>query len=241
MTTTIYISLTENNAALSSYDVASAYLFYVVDPNTLQFTTEYYSNTAYGIPNFVDDENFIPNLQIFNGGTFNDYQDGYFNYSRFDTITASGLISEQSTIIFNLSGIQDSTFNIIKIVFDKFGDGSTLISTEKDFYLSYNNSSALDILNETNEYKSPKYRSFVTQYKTINPYFTTTYTPIISAYRDNGVVNVINVTLTVAKNSLLQLTQDFRIIDTYQFSDKIIIKMQNPVDNQIYFTTLSAG
>ena len=241
MNPVIYISLSENNVALSTYGVTNGYLFEIIDPNTLLYTTQYYSNTAQGVENFIDDDQFITGLVTLSGGTFEDYNDGYFNYKRFSSYTAPSYYDETQTITFNLSGIQDSTYNITKIVFDKYGDGSVLISAEKDYYLTYNDTSALQIIEETNEYKSPKYKLIETKYQTIGNTFVNTYNPVISAFRDNGVVNVITITLNVAKKSFLSLTHDFRIIDAYQLPDKILLKLQNPETNQIYFTTLSAG
>lgn len=241
MNYTIYISLTEDNAALSAYPVTNGYLFYVIDPYTYEWTSNYYSNTAQGLTNFLDNDEFVTNLVTLSGGLFSDYENGYFNYTRTTTLPLTGLIGETSSILFSLSGIDDTNFNIIKIVFDKYGDGTTLISTEKDFYLTYNNTSALQIINETNEYKSPKYKVFEAKYQTLSTSFFNTYTPKFYVYRDNGIINVINLSFTVAKKSFLSITQDFKILDIYPNPTNILIKMQNPVDNQIYFTSLSAG
>lgn len=241
MTNTIYISLSENNAALSAYSVINGYLFVIVDQVTYQFSSNYYTNTIQCLDNLSDDENFISNLAVISGGTFADYTDGYFNYYRYYNVVNSGYISEFDTVVFNLTGVQDTTFNITKITLDKFGDNSVLISKVKNFYLTYDNASALAIAEETNTYTSPKYDLIETTYQTVNSAFTTTYTPVLSVFRDNGVIDIINVTLTVAKQSFIDITQNFRVIDTYQFNNKVIIKMQNPVNNQIYFTSLSAG
>ena len=241
MNPVIYISVSEDNVALSTYGVTNGYLFQIVDPTTLLYTTQYYSNTAQGVENFIDDDEYITGLVTLSGGTFDDYSQGFFNYKRFSTYTSPYYFDETQTITFNLSGIQDSTYNITKIVFDKYGDGSVLISAEKDYYLTYNDISALEILEETNEYKSPKYKLIETKYQTIGDTFTNSYNPVISAYRDNGVVNIINVTINVAKKSFSTLTNDFKILDAYQLPNEIILKLQNPNNNQIYFTTLSAG
>jgi len=235
---TIYLSLTEDNQALSTYSVLNGYLYYVVDPNTFIFTSYYYSNTAEGLSSYTLSESGLP---VISGGNFNDYENGYFNYVRYYSATVPELISEFDTIIFNLTAIQDSTFNITKITLDKFGNNSVLISAVKNFYITYNDTSALAIATETNNYTSPKFTLLETTYQTENSSFSTTYTPIISVFRDNGVIDVIDITLTVAKQSFNEITQDFRIIDTYQFNDKIVIKMQNPLTNQIYFTSLSTG
>jgi len=152
MNQTIYISSTEDNAALSAYPVTSGYLFYVVDQNSLLLTSNYYSNTAQGITNFSDNDSFITDLTTLSGGTFTDYEDGYFNYTRITSLTANELYSETNPIRFILSGIQDTEYNIIKIIFDKFGDNTVTTSVEKDFYLTYNDTSALQILEETNDY-----------------------------------------------------------------------------------------
>lgn len=234
----IYISLSEDNQSLSSYSVLNGYLYYIIDPVTYTFTSYYYSNTAEGLSGFTLSEAGLP---IIEGGNFNDYANGYFNYTRYYNATAPNLIDEFNTIVFNLSGIVDSTFNIVKTVLDKFGDNSVLISAVKDFYITYDDTSALSIATETNNYTSPKYTLLQTSYQTINSAFSTTYTPILSVYRDNGIVDVINITLTVAKQSFNAITQNFRIIDTYQSNDKVIIKMQNPITNQLYFTSLSGG
>lgn len=241
MNPVIYISLGENNVALSTYGVTNGYLFEIIDPISLLYTTEFYSNTSQGIQNFIDNDTFTANLLTLSGGTFEDYDIGFFNYKRFSSYLATEFYDETQTITFNLSGIQDSDYNITKIVFDKYGDGSVLISAEKDYYLTYNDTSALQIIEETNEYKSPKFKLIETKYETIGNTFVNSYTPVISAYRDNGVVNIINVTLKVAKKSFFALTANFKIIDTYRLTDKIIIKLQNPNTNQIYFTTLVSG
>lgn len=235
---TIYISLSEDNQALSAYSVLNGYLYFVIDPNTYNFTSYYYSNTAEGLSSYTLSEAGLP---VISGGTFEDYTEGYFNYVRYYSATVPQLINEFNTITFNLSGIQDSTFNITKTVLDKYGNGSVLISAVKNFYITYDNTSALAIAEETNNYTSPKYALLETSYQTENSAFSTTYTPVISVFRDNGIIDIINLTLTVAKQSFNQITQDFRIIDTYQLNDKVIIKMQNPVTNQLYFTSLSAG
>lgn len=235
---TIYLSLTENNQALSTYSVLNGYLYTVVDPNTYTFTSYYYTNTAAGLSSYTLSEAGLP---VISGGTFQDYTNGYFNYVRYYSATAPSLINEFDTIVFNLSGIQDTTFNITKITLDKYGNNSVLISAVKDFYITYDNTSALAIATETNNYTSPKYTLLETTYQTENSAFSTSYTPILSVFRDNGIIDVITVTLTVAKQSFNEITQNFRVIDTYQFNDKVIIKMQNPNTNQLYFTSLSAG
>lgn len=237
----LYITLSEANAALSTYGFLNAYLYFIIDPNTYQFTSEYYTNTAEGITNFTTNENTLSALLTVSGGTFLDYSEGYFNYTRFYSATATELISEFDTIVFNLSGIADYTFNIVKITLDQYGDGSVLISNVADFYLTYDNHSALDILDETNDFASPKFKPLSAKYQTLSTQFTTTYTPVLSVFRDNGVIDIIDIQLTVAKKSFNEITQDFRIIDIYQFNDKVIAKLQNPSNNQIYFTSLSAG
>lgn len=234
----IYITLSEDNQALSAYSVLNGYLYFIVDPTTYQFTSYYYSNTAEGLSSYTLSDSGLP---VISGGLFSDYTDGYFNYIRNYSATVPNLINEFDTISFNLSGIADSTYNIVKTVLDKFGDNSVLISAVKDFYITYDDTSALTIASETNNYTSPKYTLLETSYQTINSAFTTTYTPVISVFRDNGVIDVITINLTVAKQSFNEITQNFRVIDTYQFNDKIIIKMQNPITNQLYFTSLSAG
>lgn len=234
MFVTIYLSATE--PALSTYDVADAYLLKVIDPNTLTFTTEYYSNTAVGISDFTSNDSSV--TQHLTGSTFTD-NSTYFIYTRYLSYTYPELINELNTIVFNLSGIQDSVNNILWIAFDKYGNGVDVTYNEKNFYPKNNDTDAVSILDDTNNFYSVKNEQIYTQYTTETTSFSTTYYPVLSVYRSNGITDIINVQLTVAKQSFQTITRDFRIIDTYQADGYKVYKLQSPETNQIIYCVYS--
>lgn len=238
-TATIQLSGNEQLAQLSTYDVADAYQFEIFDPTLPGYTTTYYTNSAVGVDTFTSTLSAV--TQWLSGSAFADLSSGYFNYVRSSTVSVSSIVGETSIVVFSLSALGDSTYPYSKIVFDKYGNGIDLTTHVKDFYLTYNNANAYDIFSQATEFNSPKFDPFVTQYSTISSDFTTLYTPIISAFRDNGVIDVISVNLVIAKESFAGITNHPRLIDSYPVDGNVLLKLQDPGTNQVYFSMLSAG
>ena len=221
MENTIYINNSTDYSVLSAA-VASGYYF----KNPVDSSSDYYTNTAESV--------------TFNSDTFTQSFTGYeFNsnelvYKRTTNVNLSSVkYSEFSTIIYNLSGINDSTNTIVKIVFEPLS-GIYQTVTYNGESLEFDKGLPYKFALGGNTNNNPKNILYPYDYNLREEDGEEkTFTSRFSAYRQDGLVDEYVIDILISRDSIYNVSDKMNLLDsqTLPLSSKdplIKIELENP-------------
>ena len=191
--------------------VADAYDY--VDPVTGSATS--YINTAEGLP--LDQTLYPANSAALSGGTFNQPQ---LVYKRTNEFPFSGTYSQYDTFVFNLSGIEDASNNIIRIDWQPLSGVAVQsvdygLDTEFSSQYVYNLAAGLAIgENPKDDTYSYVYNLDSLTDTSLSYVSLTTFQPAFSAFRQDGLVDIYNCSLTVSKDSIYNVAGKLKLLDS---------------------------
>ena len=206
--------------------VADGYLY--VDPVT--GLSDYYTNTAYSTFETNPDGSYVLTAtQELTGTTFFSDLSSPLVYKRetdiifesnFMSVSSgtSGIFSQYSTFNFDLSGIEDSSNNIIRVDWTPISAGkvsSYVWEALPEYSADYVYKLATGLAFGYN----PKNYSVYTHNYDLNSLPTlddslSTFSPSFSAFRQDGLVDVYNCSLVVSKDSIYNLANKLSLLDT---------------------------
>ena len=230
---TIYITGTDTSVLSAA--VASGYYFL----NPVDNSSNYYSLTANG----SELQKGLVYSQYLTGSTFDMDELVYKRITTYNQSSSAVSIdryySEFNSISFNLSGIDDSDNAIVKILFDP-KDGSQLVVDSFNNALTYDGEYVYKSASGVNT-DNPKYNIFTHKYNlSIDDQFSKSFYPSFSAYRLDGLVDIYNIDLSIARDSIYNASDDIKLLDTtilpLSANDPLIkVELQNPdsVDNWV--------
>jgi len=230
---TIYIRGTDTSVLSAA--VASGYYFF----NPVDYSSNFYSLTANG----GELQQGLVYTQYLSGSTFDMDELVYKRITTYNQSSSAVSIdryySEFNSITFNLSGINDKDNAIVKIIFDP-KDGSKLVVDSFNNNLQYDSEYVFKSAAGINT-DNPKYNIFNHKYNlSIDDTFSKTFYPSFSAYRLDGLVDIYNIDLTIARDSIYNASDDIKLLDTtilpLSANDPLIkVELQNPnvVDNWV--------
>jgi hypothetical protein len=200
-TETIYISNTD--VSVVDADIASA--FYINNPTNN--SSNYYTNSATSM-------SFTSNTwaQSLSGSTFAGTE---LIYRRSTTITPTPVgryYSEFNTIGFNLSGINDDINTIIRIDFEPIANDIRTVYYNIDN--KFKKGQVYNLLAGVNVGYNPKYYNYSYKFSVADTESVTTFTPKISAYRQDGMVDEYTIPINISKDSLYNISNKIRLLDT---------------------------
>lgn len=204
-------------SVLSASEVSGYYYINPVDGSS-----DFYTNTAGSM-----DYNDNTYTQLFSGSNFDS---GVFNYKRSTIIDLSAVrYSEFDTIIFNLSGIDDSTNTIIKMLFEP-EDGIIQSVTYKNNELVFDKNLPYNLVIGGNTGSNPKNVLYSYDYTLEKDHpFERTFQTRFSAYRQDGMIDEYILPLRVARDSIYNVADKFNLLDATVLpltSNDLMIKME---------------
>jgi hypothetical protein len=191
--------------------VADAYDY--IDPITGTATS--YINTAEGLT--LGPSGGITLTQEFSGDAFNQTQ---LVYKRTNEFTFSGTYSQYDTFVFNLSGIEDSSNNIIRIDWQPLS-GSPVQSVEYGLDTEFSSQYVYNLAAGLAIGENPKDDTYEYVYNldsltdtSLSYESLTTFQPAFSAFRQDGLVDIYNCSLTVSKDSIFNVANKLKLLDS---------------------------
>ena len=207
-------------------DISVADAYDYIDPITDSATS--YSNTADGNKWVVDPITGAPAgsegygegvtfTQEFSGGTFNNPQ---LVYKRTNEFALSGIYSQYDTFVFNLSGIQDASNNIIRIDWQPLSGGDVR-SIDYGLDIDFNSQYVYNLASGAAIGENPKDDTYEHTYNldsltdtSLSYVSLTTFQPTFSAFRQDGLVDIYNCSLTVSKDSIYNVADKLKLLDS---------------------------
>ena len=212
-------------------DISVADAYDYIDPITGSGTL--YRNTADGY-NYDYGSGVAPS-QYLTGSTFDQTQ---LIYKRTNDIIFEGIYSQYDTFNFNLSGIADSSNNIIRIDWQPLSGGevqSVGYGLDTKFSTEY----VYDLASGLAIGENPKDDSYEHVYS-LTYESLTTFQPVFSAFRQDGLVDIYNCSLTVSKDSIYNVASELKLLDSQVLPIssldpllKVELKDPNYVDNLV--------
>jgi hypothetical protein len=200
-TETIYISNTD--VSVVDADIASA--FYINNP--IDNSSNYYTNSATSM-------SFVSNTwaQSLSGSTF-DGTELIYRRSTTVTVTPAGrYYSEFNTIGFNLSGINDDINTIVRIDFEPIADDIRTIYYNIDN--KYKKGKVYNLLAGVDVGYNPKYYNYSYKFSVADTENVTAFTPKISAYRQDGMVDEYTIPINISKDSIYNISDKIKLLDS---------------------------
>ena len=221
METSIYITNSTDYSVLSAA-VASGYYF----KNPVDSSSDYYTNTAESVT-FTSDTF----AQSFSGYEFNSNE---LVYKRTTTVNLSSVkYSEYNTIVYNLSGINDSNNTIVKIVFEPLS-GIYQTVTYNGESLEFDKGLPYKFAIGGNTNNNPKNILYPYDYYLKDEDGEEkTFTSRFSAYRQDGLVDEYVIDILIARDSVYNISDKMNLLDsqTLPLSSKdpvVKIELENP-------------
>lgn len=211
----IYFYLTGNdNSVNRNVDVADAYYFNNPAPTSLDNINNFYTNNAEGLGFGVPDSI----AQYLTGSTFSDNLSAPLIYKNVNTINFSKVYSQYNTFNFILSGIEDSNNNIIRIEFQPNQGPITVVNYDPEPITNFDGEYVYSLLIGKNILsKNPKGKIYSTNYNlnSLNNYNSiSSFNPKFSAYRQDGLVDVYDLTINVSKDSVQNIASNINLLES---------------------------
>jgi hypothetical protein len=204
------------SASLTAYDICN-YLDHYIFSDPISGTNIFYPLSAFG--------------GTFSGSTFNSVVSGGpmydvctqdFCYKIVDVPSVNLFCT--TTVYFNLTGLDESDSNIIKIIYD-FDDKGGIIEQNYTF-------NSAQAINPKDIIKSKTY------YPTAR--LATTYTPSISVIRSNCCINTYRFTLCAFRCSVLDMYENVALLNAQQSTPfNVILTLENERDLQLFSSILN--
>ena len=224
----LYITGTDSSI---DRDISVADAYDYVDPITGSATS--YINTAEGA---IMPGTGILFTQAFSGTTFDQAQ---LVYKRNNEIDFEGIYSQYDTFIFNLSGIADSSNNIIRIDWQPLSGGEVQ-SVGYGLDTKFNTEYVYDLASGLAIGENPKDDTYEHVYNldsltdtSLSYESLTTFQPVFSAFRQDGLVDIYNCSLTVSKDSIYNVANELKLLDSQvlpisSLDPLLKIELENP-------------
>ena len=210
--------VTGTDTSVLSANEASGYLY----QNPVDYSSDYYSLTA-GSMSFTN----TTFEQSFSGYTFNSDK---LVYKRTSTINLSAVrYSEFDTIVFNLSGIDDTTNTIVKVLFEP-EQGIIQSASFTNNQLVFSKSLPYNLVIGGNTDSNPKNLLYSYDYtlEEEEP-FERTFQTRFSAYRQDGLIDEYLCPIRIARDSIYNVADKFNLLDASVLplsSKDVMIKME---------------
>ena len=194
-------------------DISVADAYDYIDPITGSATS--YINTADG--NNFDYGSGVAPSQYLTGSTFDQPQ---LVYKRTNEFPFSGIYSQYDTFVFNLSGIEDASNNIIRIDWQPLSGVAVQsvdygLDTDFSSQYVYNLAAGLAIgENPKDDTYSYVYNLDSLTDTSLSYESLTTFQPAFSAFRQDGLVDIYNCSLTVSKDSIYNVAGKLKLLDS---------------------------
>ena len=218
----IYINNSTDYSVLSAA-VASGYYF----KNPVDSSSDYYTNTAESLT-FDPNDTFS---QSFSGYLFNSSK---LVYKRTTNVNLSAVkYSEFNTIVYNLSGINDSNNTIVKVVFEPLS-GIYQTVTYNGESLEFDKGLPYKFAIGGNTDNNPKNVLYPYDYVLNDDDGNEkTFTSKFSAYRQDGLVDEYIVDILISRDSVYNISEKINLLDsqTLPLSSKdpvVKIELENP-------------
>lgn len=219
-------------SVLSASEVSGYYYINPVDGSS-----DFYTNTASSM-------NYTSNTfqNSFSGYTFNSDE---FIFKRSTIIDLSAVrYSEFDTIIFNLSGIDDSTNTIVKMLFEP-EDGIIQSVTYKNNELVFDKNLPYTLVIGGNTGSNPKNVLYSYDYTLEEEHtFERTFQTRFSAFRQDGLIDEYILPLRVARDSIYNVADKFNLLDATVLpltSNDLMIKMELENPNYVNHFAIRRG
>jgi len=208
---TKFLYITGSDASVDR-DISVADAYHYVDPVTDSATS--YSNTAEGA---LMPGSGITFTQAFTGTTFDQTQ---LVYKRTNEVVFPGIYSQYDTFNFNLSGIVDTSNNIIRIDWQPLS-GVEVQSVDYGLDTEFSSQYVYDLASGSAIGENPKDDTYDHVYNldsltdtSLSYVSLTTFEPVFSAFRQDGLVDIYNCSLTVSKDSIYNIANKLKLLDS---------------------------
>ena len=221
------------DVSVLSAQEASGYFY----QNPVDGSSDFYTNTASSM-----DFNDNTYTQLFSASNFDS---GIFNYKRSTTIDLSAVrYSEFDTIVFNLSGIDDTTNTIVKMLFEP-EDGIIQTVTYKNNELIFDKNLPYNLVIGGNTGSNPKNVLYSYDYTLEEEHpFERTFQTRFSAYRQDGMIDEYLLPVRVARDSIYNVADKFNLLDATILplsSNDLMIKMELENPNFVNHFAIKRG